>query len=424
MISINFIKHNNTRLVILGLLLFIVGFSIPFSYAFNSIAIGALFVYSFIWFEKSNYTALLKNGFQVHALFLIYFLIQFFGVFYSDDLNLGFNYLIQNIVFLLVPITFINLSKVLNYNTVKLGIYGFALAVLVILTSIYTNIFVKMVSQQLDLKDLIVHFVRENFVQEGLVHIHPPYFGLMVVFALVVVLKTTFHKNTVLNGILKYFISAYLIAALYGISSFMSIILVVLLFLVYIFFLIKSKKWKVLVSIILPISLLLIIAGSFINTSLVKKFPGESLLGRIEWSFIKGKGDTSRPENWRSVLVVITDNPFIGVGTYGGLNYLQEQRSKTSESYINEHNAHNQYLETLLRHGIIGLLVFLLMIYCLVVKALKSRDIIFCSFVLVFSVASITESYLMRQIGLTFFVFFALLYGTYYNFGDPKKALE
>ncbi len=425
MVSRISLKNKNQKIGFLNLLLAVVGFSIPFSFAFNSIAIGVLFLYSFIGFKKNKYTfSNLKNEFGIHVLFIIYFLIQFIGVFYSDDLNLGFKYIIQNSVFLILPITFINLSDVMDYKKLKYGLYGFVIAVLIILLSIHVNIFNKILSQHLDYNSLLFHFVRVNFVQEGFVQIHPPYFGLMVVFSLVVVLKTTFSRNTVFNGIIKFFLMGYLLLSLYGISAFIPIILVLLLLVIYLIYLIKEKKFKLLLSILLPVLLVVIIAGSIINAKSISKFPGESLLGRIEWSFIKGKGDTSRPENWKSVISVIKDHPLIGVGTDGGLTYLQVYRSKTSESYINKHNAHNQYLETQLRHGILGFIVLLMIFYSLILRAKKSRDSTFCAFIFIFMIASITESYLMRQIGLTFFIFYALLFSTFYNFGNDKKALE
>jgi|26BtaG_2_1085354.scaffolds.fasta_scaffold01071_3 O-antigen ligase len=425
MILTNILKKKNKKTAVLNLLLFIVGLSIPFSYAFNSIAIGSLFLYSFIWFEKGNYSfSWVTNRFQIHLLFLIYFSLQFIGVFYSENLSLGFSFLIQNIVFLILPLTFINLSKILDYEKVKFGIYGMVIGVHIILFSIHINILFQIFSQNLGFESLIYYFVRLNFVQAGLVEIHPPYFGLMVVFSLLVILNTTFYKDITLNGIVKYSLSTYLLVSLYGISSFMSIVLVFLLFIIYLFFLVKKKKTKVLISILLSILIVIITIGTLKNTNLINKFPGESLLGRIEWSFVKGKGDTSRPENWRSVLIVVKEHPLIGVGTYGGLNYLQENRNKTSESFKNGHNAHNQYLETLLRHGIIGLFVYLFIIYKLILSAIKSRNFIFCGFVFIFIVASITESYLVRQIGLTFFTFYALLFSTFYNFGYNKKNAQ
>ncbi|PNW26689.1 hypothetical protein BKP44_15985 [Formosa algae] len=46
------ILNQNKKLLGLNFLLFVVGLSIPFSYAFNSICLGVLFLYSFNWFQK------------------------------------------------------------------------------------------------------------------------------------------------------------------------------------------------------------------------------------------------------------------------------------------------------------------------------------------------------------------------------------
>ena len=100
-------------------------------------------------------------------------------------------------------------------------------------------------------------------------------------------------------------------------------------------------------------------------------------------------------------MLVVKDNVFFGAGTDGGLLQLQRNRDIKSESFVNQHNAHNQYLEILLRHGLLGF---------------------FCYFGLLFYlISSITESYLQRQIGVTFFTFYAIIYLCVYKVSKNKK---
>lgn len=421
--KLNSFKQFKTKDLILNLLLFLVGFSVPFAQAFNSICIGLLFLYSFLWFNKIFYKKLFNGKFRTHLLFIIYFIIMLCGVFYSDDVNGGLNYLIKNIVFLILPIAFINLSETLNYRKIKLSIYGLVAGISLILLSIHTSIFIEIFSKNLELKSLFTDFVRVEFIEKGLVEIHPPYFGILVVFSIIAVLTFNFFKNGLLNKITQSLIVAYFLLSIYGISSFMAVVLLGIFFLIYILILIKKKKIKYLLLILLPFVFALIL-GLSLKENTLNKFSGDTLIGRVVWSFYKGKGDTSRPENWKSVYMVVKDNLFIGVGSYGGLNHLQDNRDKKSESYKNEHNAHNQYLETLLRHGIFGLLIYLSIIYILSYNALKSKEILFWSFIIIFGIASITESYLVRQIGLAFFTFFALLFSTFYNFDHKKNRFE
>lgn len=418
-----FLKEKNPEIIVLNLLIFTVGFSIVFSYTFNSISIGLLFLWSFFWLKKHQINKTFLKSYKLHLLFLVYFVIQLAGVFYSNNLEEGFGYLVQNIVFLLFPITFFNISKVLDYRKLKLAIYGFLLGVLLVLLSIHYNIVVKMVSEGMGINSLLKSFIRVDFVNNGIVQVHPPYLGMLAAYCFCLVLVLDFFKNKTFNYLFKYSLGFYFLISIYEISSFMSMVLALVVFAGYCFTLIvrksTSKKTKLIISVL---TLVLIACVYKVNIrEVVKGFPGESLLGRIEWSFYKEKGDTSRPENWRSVIQVVKSNPIFGIGSDGGLEYLQKFRSKRSESYINEHNAHNQYLETLLRHGLLGLLVYLLIIFFISKLAVISNNFCFIGFVFIFILASVTESYLVRQIGLTFFTFFTLLFSTYYSFNQKCR---
>lgn len=412
-------KYENKEVILL-LLLFMVGFSIPFSYGLNSICFGALSLYSFVWFNKNDYIIFDRKVFFVHLLFVVFFFIQFIGVFYSKDRTIGFLYLKQNIVFLLLPIVFINLSKILDARKVKMTLYGLLFGVTIILLSIHIKIVYRILLNDLNINSLFNKYVRMEFVQEGIVELHPPYFGLLVVFCIISVYYITFSSKKKYNGLIKLAFIFYFLISLYGIASFMSFVLV---FVVFVFFLIKFlKKRKIKYTLIfLGASMILILCISKIDyRSVTKNLPGHSILGRIEWSFFKGKGDTSRPDNWKSVVLVIKDNPLKGIGSDGGLNELQKHRGNTTESFVNRHNAHNQYLEVFLRHGIFGLIIYFTILYSLMLCAIKSKDGIFQLFLIVFIIACITESYLVRQIGLSFFTFYALLFYTLHNFNSLK----
>lgn len=421
MLDLKFMEDANLKINILNFLFFLVGFSIPISYAVNSISMAVLFAYSFIFFNKKNYTSILEKGFVIHVLFVTYFLLQFLGVFYSANQEVGFSYVLKNIVFLMLPITFINLQNALSPRNLKLGVLGLFLSVLLILSSIYSKIITDMFSNKLDISALLYRFVRVNFVSKGFVQIHPPYFGLLVVFSIVFVLHIKISTHRIYNYFLKFIIVAFLLMALYGISSFMSVILLSVMFLGYVIYLISQGFFKQMMILFLTVILLVVIFIKFDGTALLLKSPGTSLLGRIEWSFVKGKGDTSRPDNWKSVYQVIKQHPLLGVGSDGGINQLQKYRPENSESFRDKHNAHNQYLETCLRHGLIGLMLYLVILGSLVKLAIKSKDIIFGSFIFIFVLASMTESFLVRQIGLTFFIFYALLFSTFYSFEFYKE---
>ncbi len=417
-----FTLNNNVSVKILEVLFFFASFSIPFSYAFNSICFGLLFVYSFNWFEKSKFSFSMRRVYSIHLLFIAYFIIQFIGIFYTDNQERGLNYVLKNVILLILPITFINLSKVFDKRKLFLSFSGLIIGLLFVLFSAHLNIIFKIINNDLGLKSLFTQFVRVGFVNKAIVEIHPPYFALLVVFSVVLMFKINLNVKKSLEVVIKNIMMLYLILSLYQISSFMSMLLLCFLILLYIFYLIKYKKLTKLI-LVMTVFLTIIFIGKISFNKGIKEYSGGTLFKRIEWSFLKGKGDTSRPENWESVLKVSKNNFLFGIGSDGGIEKLQKHRNEISESFKNKHNAHNQYLEVLLRFGIIGLSLFLIIVYKLFQAAFDSRDKSFCWFIIVCSISFITESYLQRQIGLTFFVLYSLLFYTFYNF-DSLKILQ
>lgn len=406
----NLLNKKESKLLALDILLFLTAFSIPFSSIYNSIGIGALFFYSFRWFRKEYFMGLIKKKEYISILFILLYVLMFVGAFYSDSVEGGFSYVARNVVILLFPITFLNLKPVINPYRLQITLFGLFLGTILILLGIHVNIITKIFHNGHGLESLLKHFVRVRFVREGIVEIHPPYFGLLTVFSFVFLAQQKLVKNKILNILSKALILFYLLLSLYGISSFMSILLLFMSIVFYgIFQWRKGRKEPAIIIILLLV--FGIIGLSRLNYKVMEKgYNGSTLLGRVEWIFFKGKGDTSRPENWKSVVKVIKENFFLGVGSDGGIERLQEYRDPKSESFRNRHNAHNQYLETFLRHGFFGLIIFLMIIITLTIEAFKSKDTMFCIFVLFCIVSFITESYIVRQLGTTFFTFYACMF--------------
>jgi O-antigen ligase len=133
----------------------------------------------------------------------------------------------------------------------------------------------------------------------------------------------------------------------------------------------------------------------------------ESLIYKVQYFIYSG--DSVGKQNLERVIKVISSNLFIGLGADGGLELLQKKREILTKSFVNKRNAHNSILEILLRYGIIGLSIYLIIIFNLIQKARYTDNYFLSWLLIVFIISGITESYLQRQIGLVFFVFLSLL---------------
>lgn len=397
------LNHKNTLNKGLEVLLFIVAFSIPFSKAFNSIVLVLLFLYSFIWYTKFSFTTL-KKELYTFLYFLAFFLILAIGTFYATDKTKAFSTLTRSIVFLTMPITFYNLQNKINKRKLHITLYGLLIGVLIIIFSAHIAILIK---EQLTFRIFFFEFVRANFTERAIVNIHTPYFGLLTVFVLITIFKLPFLKNKKYTPFFRVFLILYLVVALYQIAAFMSILIASVFLMVQFLFLIKKSK-KASLAVVLVTLLML---GSIIfNTKNITEYNrgNETIFSRINIAL--QKGDPVRKANWKSVVQVIKQNWIFGVGTDGGLEFLQQHRAKLSEPYVNKHNTHNQFLEILLRYGIVGFLIFLTLMFSLLKQGFNSSNYYFQWFLVVFFISCITESLLQRQIGLVFFSFFSCMF--------------
>lgn len=399
-----FYQNKNQR--ILELLLFLVAFSIPISFAFNSIMIAVLFLFSFSFFSSKKFKGSIKTA-EVYVFYFMFFLIQVFSLLYAKDVNIALETVKQNTVFLVLPITFINLKERINARNYKAAYFGLYFA---IMANVVTSI-ISLIHHLFSSKVRFSDFFREKFIQEGLYDIHVPYASVLIVFLIICTIDFTFTKKKQYNTFVKFFSIVIFSTSLLFLSGMMSIVILVLFYFTRFLHSNLQKSTKVVVTITTTI----LLGFLFMNIKNHNKIDyvrgSEHVLYRIQK--IANSKDSVRQSNWKSVTKVISMHPLFGVSADGGLNLLQKERSILSESYINKHNAHNDFLEILLRYGVFGLLIFSALIFRLFQKALKEHRYVFKWFLIVFLLAGITESYLQRQIGLTFFTFFSLLLYNY-----------
>jgi O-antigen ligase len=133
---------------------------------------------------------------------------------------------------------------------------------------------------------------------------------------------------------------------------------------------------------------------------------------QTEWINQMGDGQGSlgsiRLAKWQSSLNIIKHNWLIGVSPGDTQDKLHEQYVALNFTLgIEEHyNPHNQYLQTWVALGIIGLAVFLGTLIVPFRKALAQSDYLYIAFIVLFAISCTTESVLERQVGI---IFYALL---------------
>jgi O-antigen ligase len=137
-------------------------------------------------------------------------------------------------------------------------------------------------------------------------------------------------------------------------------------------------------------------------------------------------GLTIRLAEWEGVWVALQGDWLIGHGTGGGKNALQlayeALEFKVGLQY--SYNAHNQFLETALSNGVLGVIMLLLLFAVAFFQARKQENWLAMWFLIFFFLCIQTESMLIRHRGALFFAFYLALTMMAGRFSITDKATE
>jgi O-antigen ligase len=124
-------------------------------------------------------------------------------------------------------------------------------------------------------------------------------------------------------------------------------------------------------------------------------------------------GVTIRLAIWKCAWDAVKETPFYGNGTGDAEEKLSESyaRNKFLLGGAQNFNAHNQYIESYLLHGAIGLFVLLIVHLVPLLHSFRARNWLMIMFITVMLMGYLTEAILSVQKGVVFFsFFFPLLY--------------
>lgn len=378
----NLLNKHNFYFIILGI--FVSSFIVP-SYSFNTqcfialVFVGIFMISSFK--EKFNEFKLNYSKILIAA---IPFLLALAGLAYTDNIENGVKTLVSQLPLFLLPMSVLILKlpkSTLNYC---LKILTFSAVVYCLIVFGYVT--------YLNLNNLGNFFYYEQYgVFFGK---HTTYTALFITLCITfLAYQIRFSQFT--NHIYLFSITIlFLLSQLYFLSVRIAIGALFINF-IFILFTYKSKLKYI------GIGLSVILCTSiFYLPNFKKRFmPSMTEVGEME-------GLTFRKEHWLSVIETIKHNNFFfGNGTSSDRTYLFNQyksRNLTS-AYLEEYNAHNQFLEITLDYGFIGLILFIFLFVYLYYYLIKQRELLAILLLNVIIIFCITESLLVRQSGIMIF---------------------
>lgn len=365
--------------------------TIPFpKYSLNSQSIILLFISWLFYNPFKEKIANLKNFITPFLLISSLFWLSLFSTLYSLNIDQALKVVVRNLPLIIFPLVLFSTIK--DANGIMKVLKIFSVAVIVALLFGYVK------AIYLKANNLGDFFYYTDFAK--VLGIHTTYFALFIVIAM-----TFFVLDRIKFKSVPTFITVcsllFLTFALYTISARVSLLaLLVIGFILILGYgkLMSRKKKLVLFS-----SILLIVLAFSISPNFQKRNSGTSNFG------YQTPEVNTRLLHWQVVIHKISENNIlIGSGfgpAYDNL-YQEYLNAGFIEGYRREYNAHNQFLETTLRYGIIGLLFLLSILIYSLYKAIRSREIIPVLIMSILVVFMLTESILERHSGIVVFSLF------------------
>ena len=253
-------------------------------------------------------------------------------------------------------------------------------------------------------------FFHEQFT-DGLIGIHPTYYGLMGSLA-------TLFAFRYFNRWIKYLIIIVLSLFILLIDAKMTIV-VQLLLLAWLFIkdLYVGITWRK----VGIVTVVLVLIGVAINvTSSIYDYPHRRFASNLNvlWdrSYAPDINDADggiviRMAIWRSALEVIRNHFFIGVGIGNEQERLVAEYRKNNVSFlvVNDFNAHNQILSYFIMIGLFGVLLLAVWWIPCLRDAIRGGSLMYFEFISIILIVSLTETLSGRVMGVGIFALFNTL---------------
>lgn len=400
--------------------------ALPFSITFCHLALiilGIIWIVEGQWKEK--FKAILKNYFVI--VFILFFLLHLLGVIYSSDKQTAWFSLEKKISLIALPVILGTIQ--LQKEDARLLFYAFVIsclaATVICLGVAFREAYLGAPTFNFDSfnKDSFYSFnpnisnawMYFSYVQLASgIGIHPSYFSLYLVFCIFLLIhfhadsfqKSTALKKTVLLLLLLYLsifilllssrimILSLLLASFYGIARFLKNTQ-------------RSWYWSTLLVYFTFFSALL-----YLNP--VSRFRGyQELVTTYPYlkSGLQTQSTTIRASLWSmSIQSLPKINWLIGVGT-GDVEHLISETSKktTTTNILGSNDPHNQYLQTLIGLGVLGLATLLICFGWPAYVSYQNGNFLYLGFVFLFSILCLTETAMELQKGIVFYSLFGSL---------------
>jgi O-antigen ligase len=349
-----------------------------------------------------------KRILQINALLiswdkLLYLLVLLIGLIYSENVRGGL-YLLETNFTLLAYLLIYFFGKEIFENELFTTPLSFSIGLLVT-SSICLGNAILLFAYSSDPQV----FSREKLT--GFMHSDPTYFSYYLIFAITFGLYLLYFnqvkkiKDIIVGSLIFFFILLMLTA---GNTAFVSILLVLAFFILKFLTEPERTNYKI---VVFGLSVIFLFAMFYVSY-----FGLNSFEGRNYWE---------RFVLWEAAIKA-TPNLLIGAGTGDYTNVLNDYyRSHNLNQFsLSNYNAHNQFIQTLLSNGILGLMALLIMMIRPIVLSIRHQNPLGVLVFFSFFIYGLTEVFLGRYQGVVFFALMHQSFIAYYHSQSKVLAVK
>ncbi len=408
---------NKNRSLIYTVLVALLFATYPLSLYANSIAMELIILFYFLDYKK-NIKQKLNKAFKNRFVWLsiLYCVVQFFGLLYSDDIGLGLKQANHAIPFLILPIIALS-EKVSKKHLLILQDFIKYWTVAIMLFFICYHLFV--------VKSTMNTFV--DFTVNEISSTSQLYPSALVIIAIMITINQIVKNQKRILNILIAFFCLYCLLLLSSRIAVLTLIIATSYML-----LAETKRVSVINRVLLLIGALIMFSISIYNVPRIKqKVDVFYKTTDFDMDVILTKNSITRTKNtvehrflvyYTASKAIIKALPFgYGTGDYqtalnNGYNKIEFKIGKEKKF-----DTHNQFLEEFLKTGIPGGFIFLALMIALL-KFSRNNNYLIVSMIIFSLMGCLFDSFLARQHGVLFTAFFIPFF-FYNNELNNKKVL-
>lgn len=342
-------------------------------------------------------------------IFSFIYLLSAVGYTYSTDLGRAGYVLERQLAIIIFPIL-IPLCIQCSKKNIQFILSVFAISCSITIGILQFHAISKLLQFELPLKYLFTSsFFNLNFTKP--IGIHPTYLSLYISLAIFFLIDRIQSEKTLMKIAIAILLFVLFIGLFFLASRTSIIATAIILLIVFPFYHIRNKGRYFVICTTIIIGLVSIASQStYIKSRFTAEFSQDLTQSQLRYVT---KDPDSRIMRWACAWELIKQRPIFGYGTGDEIGLLKKQYLKYNMmlSYKEEFNTHNQFISTLLKNGLVGLIAFICMLVYFFRIAIRSKNFLYLSFLLIISIGFITENIVDANKGIFFFALFNTILG-------------